>query len=127
MRVAMLWVLLAAGCAPLGLYRPGDARNPEVIDVVLHESHLEIWPALVAVGRVGIELTNHGHLEHGVRIVGPGVDEQTDEFLGPEQHRRIWLRLGPGSYRIFCPDGDHATQGMWGRLEVGASPSWFRR
>jgi hypothetical protein len=59
--------------------------------------------------------------------VGPGTDEQSDEFLGQSEHRRVWLKLAPGSYRIFCPDGQHAEQGMWAGLVVTENPGWFRR
>jgi hypothetical protein len=122
-----LAVAAASGCASLGLQRPGSADAPEVLDVVLTDRSIDVWPRLVARGKVGLEIVNHGQLEHGFRIVGPGTDEQSDEFLTPGEHRRVWLKLGVGTFRIFCPDGNHADLGMWSRLVVIEDVSWFRR
>jgi hypothetical protein len=116
-----------AACAPLGVHRPGSDDAPEVLDVELTEGHIAVTPPQVARGKVGFEITNRGVLEHAVRIVGPGVDEQSSEFLGPNEHRRVLMRLGAGTYRIFCPDGNHAEGGMWAHLVVTEKPSWFRR
>ena len=120
-------VAVSGGCAQMGLYTPGNADAPELLRVVLTDSSIDVWPRLVARGKVGLEIVNDGQLEHGFRIVGPGTDEQSDEFLTPGEHRRVWLKLGPGTFRIFCPDGDHAERGMWARLVVADEVSWFRR
>ena len=115
------------GCASLGLHTPGNADAPEMIEVVLTDSSIDVWPRLVARGKVELEIVNDGQLEHGLRIVGPGTDERSDEFLTPGEHRRLSLKLGPGTFRIFCPDGDHAERGMWARLVVADDVGWFRR
>jgi hypothetical protein len=129
--VALACVLGSAsvvtGCAPLGLFRRGAADAPEVVEVVLRDASIDVWPSLVARGRVGLEIVNHGQLEHGVRIVGPGLDDQSEELLVPGQHRRLWVKLVPGTFRIFCPDGNHADLGMWAHLVVTDQVSWFRR
>jgi hypothetical protein len=119
--------LAPAACATFGLHEPGTDDAPEVLVVSLDDVSIAVTPRQAARGRIGLEIVNRGMLEHAVRIVGPGVDEQATEFLGPTQHRRQWLRLGPGTYRLFCPDGDHAERGMWTQLIVTETPSWFRR
>jgi hypothetical protein len=118
---------LVAGCAPLGLHPPGTPNDPEIVEVVLTDTSVVPRPRLVARGKVGLELVNRGHLEQGFRVVGPGVDEQSDEFLGPDEHRRLWLKLAPGTYRLFCPDGNHAALGMSAELVVTDTVGWFRR
>jgi hypothetical protein len=115
------------GCVTLGLQRPGTEDAPEVLTVVLTDASIDVWPSLVARGKVGLEVINDGQLEHGFHIVGPGTDEQSDEFLTSGEHRRVWLKLGPGTFRIFCPDGDHAARGMSARLVVTDDARWFRR
>ena len=119
--------LVADACAPLGLYRPGDVDNPEEVDVVLYDASIALRPTLVARGKVGLEILNQGELEHGVRIVGPGIDEQSDEFLVPGQRLRMTVKLGPGTYVVSCPDGNHAALGMRAELVVVERTSWFRR
>ncbi|HVZ71143.1 MAG TPA: sulfocyanin-like copper-binding protein [Polyangia bacterium] len=121
------WLLVFAACAPLGVHRPGTPDTPEVLAVVLEDGSITVHPRQVARGKIGLDIENRGTLEHALRIVGPGVDEQSAEFLGPNEHRRRWLRLEPGTYRVFCPDGDHAERGMWAHIIVTEKPTWFRR
>ena len=121
-------VTVAGGCAHArGCPAPGNADAPERLDVVLTDASIDVWPGVVARGKVGLEIVNDGQLEHGFRVTGPGIDEQSDEFLTPGEHRRLSLKLGPGTFRIFCPDGDHAERGMWARLVVADDVGWFRR
>jgi hypothetical protein len=126
-RAALAVLFFAAGCVPLGLQRPGTEDAPEIVNVELTDSSIDVWPRLVARGKVGLDIVNDGQLEHGLHIVGPGVDEQTDEFLVTGQRRRIWLKLAPGTFRVECPDGDHAARGMVSTLVVADQVSWFRR
>lgn len=122
-----LMLLAAAGCAELGVYRPGDGNTPEVLAVELRDARIDVRPHMVARGRVALDIVNHGTLEHGVRIVGPGTDDTSEEFLVPGQRRRVVLKLEPGTFRIFCPDGNHADLGMWAQVVVTETPTWFRR
>ena len=115
------------GCATLGVYPPGTEDAPEVLIVVLTDTSIDVAPSLVARGKVGLEIINNGQLEHALHITGPGTDEQSDEFLTSGEHRRLWLKLAPGTFRIFCPDGDHAARGMSARLTVTEDARWFRR
>lgn len=125
-RLAFCAVVLA-GCAPLGVVQPGTPQAPEVLKVSLTDGSIVVRPRMVARGKVGLEVVNDGALEHGFHVVGPGVDEQSDEFLSPGQTRMMWLELAPGTFRVFCPDGDHAERGMSAHLIVTDRASWFRR
>jgi hypothetical protein len=116
-----------AGCSTLGVFRPGTEDAPEVVSVTLVEDSIDVTPSLVGRGKVGLEVKNDGQLEHAFEVVGPGTDEASDEFLTPGQHRRVWLKLEPGTFRIFCPDGDHAKRGMSSRFVVTDRVGWFRR
>jgi hypothetical protein len=35
---------LGVDCATLGLHDPGNAEGPEVVDVVMSDSHIEVRP-----------------------------------------------------------------------------------
>jgi hypothetical protein len=126
-RLAAALAFTALGCAPLGLVPPGTDDAPEVVNVVLYDASIDVWPRLVARGKVAFEIVDHGALAHGFRIVGRDVDETSDELLGPNEHRRLVIKLSAGSYRIFCPDGNHADLGVSAPLVVDESVSWFRR
>jgi uncharacterized cupredoxin-like copper-binding protein len=125
--VAVGLAVAASACSTLGIYRPGTEDAPELVTVTLTDSSIDVSPSLVGGGRVALELRNDGQLEHAYQITGPGTDESSDEFLTTGQHRRVLLKLAPGTFRIFCPDGDHAKRGMSARLVVAESVGWFRR
>src|SRR5262249_40668767 len=99
-------------CSVLGIYRPGTDDAPEVVTITLTDTSIDVAPPLVGSGKVGLEIINEGQLEHGFQIVGPGTDEQSNEFLTTGEHRRLSFKLAPGTFRVFCPDGDHAQRGM---------------
>jgi uncharacterized cupredoxin-like copper-binding protein len=122
---AALAALVVAGCAELGLHKPG--ADGEVVHVELRDRRIDVSPHMVGRGKVVLQIENDGELEHGLRVVGPGTDDQSDEFLVPGQHRTVTMKLGEGTFRIFCPDGNHADLGMWAQLVVTDSPSYFRR
>jgi hypothetical protein len=128
--LARAWglVLLAvavagAACGHLGGQRPADGDAPDVVQVRLYDRRIEVSPHMVARGKVVFEIVN----EDGVRVVGPGTDDQSDEFLVPGQRRSVPMKLGEGTFRIFCPDGNHADLGVWAQFEVVDSPGQFRR
>jgi hypothetical protein len=125
-RVGLALATLGAGCATLGLHEPGNADAPEVVNVVMSDHSIDVKPLIVARGKVGFELLNEGLLEHAFRIVGPGADEQFDGVV-PGQPRRVWVKLGVGTFRIFCPDGNHADLGMSSQLTVTDEVNSFRR
>jgi hypothetical protein len=123
----MACALAAVGCSTFGIYRPGTEDAPEVVTVTLTDTSIDVSPSLVGRGKVDLELRNDGQLEHAYHVTGPGTDEESEEFLTSGQHRRVALKLAPGTFRIFCPDGDHAKLGMDARLVVTDRVGWFRR
>jgi hypothetical protein len=125
--VTFALALAVAGCAPLGLQRPGDADAPEVLTVNLTDTSITVWPRLVGAGKIRLEITNDGLLEHGLHVVGPGTDSSGDEFLVSGGRRKLSLKVGPGTFRVFCPDGDHAARGMQTTFDVTDAVGVFRR
>ena len=53
---------------------------------------------------------------HAVEIQGNGVDEKSDTVTGGKAS--VTADLKAGEYKIFCPVGTHASQGMEGTLTV---------
>jgi hypothetical protein len=124
-------LLVVAGsmtaCATMARRDPGPDEATEVLSIDLVDDALTLAPPQVGRGKVTLDLTNRGRLEHAVRVVGPGVDEKVAEFLGPGEHRLQSLRLEPGTYRVFCPDGDHAEHGLAAQLVVTETATSFHR
>ena len=53
---------------------------------------------------------------HAVEIDGNGVNEKSDTVTGAKTS--VTADLEAGEYKIFCPVGTHASQGMEGTLTV---------
>ncbi|MDB4980038.1 MAG: hypothetical protein JWM82_790 [Myxococcales bacterium] len=125
--VVVLVVAVSTSCATMVQRGPSPDEATEVLAIELVDDGLTLEPPQVGRGKVTLDLTNRGRLEHAVRVVGPDVDEKVAEFLGPGEHRRQSLRLGPGTYRVFCPDGDHAEHGLSAQLVVTETATSFHR
>ena len=78
--------------------------------------------ALDAAGTYRFVLRNDGGAPHALEIEGNGVEAETETIEGGET-TQIDVALDEGEYEIYCPVGNHAEQGMVGRLVVGAGGS----
>ena len=68
-------------------------------------------------GTVTINFDNQSSsTPHAVEIQGDGVDEKSDTVTGAKTS--VTTDLKAGEYKIFCPVGTHASQGMEGTLTV---------
>lgn len=120
---------LLGGCAALGFGSKSAPGEPEIVEIEVRDAQLDISPRTVSVGpgKIGLEIVNNGELEHDLRVEGPGLDEPSDTSIAPGQHRRTYIRVRGGTYRIFCPDANHAERGIDGKLVVNAEPRQFDR
>jgi uncharacterized cupredoxin-like copper-binding protein len=94
-----------------------DEEIEETVQVSLVDGAIEM-PSTVSAGRVTFEITNDGSMEHGFEIEGEGLEEALAETLEPGESATLTVELQPGSYRVYCPVGDHAEEGMEVELEV---------
>lgn len=124
----------AAGCTGYelsvgyGLYPPPAAGKPQVTTVLVREMMVDPWPRQLAKGKVVFDLTNEGALAHSLALVGPrGREQRVGEELAAGEHQRAVLDLEAGVYKLLCPDGDHARQGMSSWIEIEDEVGWFRR
>jgi hypothetical protein len=118
------------GCAALGLGSKAAPGEPEIVDIEVRDTRLGVSPLNVGAGpagKIGLEIVNNGQLEHNLRVEGPGLDEPSDTSIAPGQHRRTYVRVRAGTYRIYCPDADHAEKGVDGKLIVHEESSQFNR
>lgn len=96
-----------------------DARRE--ITVVLREWSLQPGPDAVPAGEVTFEAMNTGTEAHTLAIDGAGADARTPP-IGPGETATLTVVLEPGTYRLFCPDGEggaaHASRGLSAPLVV---------
>ncbi len=68
-------------------------------------------------GLIAFEATNDGQTPHALAIVGPAGQART-QTLKPGERTTVEVRLPPGTYKWYCPVGDHERRGMVGRVRV---------
>jgi plastocyanin len=68
-------------------------------------------------GVVAFEATNDGQSLHALAIIGPAGQART-QTLKPGERTTVEVRLPPGTYKWYCPVGDHERRGMVGRVRV---------
>lgn len=119
---ALASALVAAGCGGESGAPDGEAASAvETIRVTATEFAFE--PATVRVDAPGTYtflVANEGEAPHALAIEGPGVDEVSATVGGGETAEVTVQITEPGEYRIFCPVGGHAEQGMTGTLVAEA-------
>jgi len=111
----------AARTSPTPVAAPAEpsGRATALLDVSLVDFALA--PAVARVGRAGlIELvaTNDGQTRHALAVDGPAGKVRT-VAMRPGERTMIALRLERGTYRWYCPIGDHERRGMAGQVRVG--------
>ena len=103
---------------PLG---PAPATEPRAVATVATSlAEYALDPAAPRVPRAGIvafEATNDGVVRHALAVEGPAGAVRT---APPRRGERatIAVLLPPGTYRWYCPLGDHEQRGMVGRVRV---------
>jgi hypothetical protein len=122
--------LAAAGCGeqrgaatrttpePLGPIATTDARAVAIAEVSLVDYAIEATdPRVPRAGLVAFEATNDGLVRHALAVDGPAGQVRT-RTLSPGERGAISVRLPPGTYKWYCPLGDHERRGMVGRVRV---------
>lgn len=102
---------------PLPRTASTPAATIPTIEVSLIGFRLPRDPQIVKPGTIAFVATNDGELRHALAIDGPAGEIRTPA-LRPGEQATITLRLPRGTYRWYCPIGDHARRGMVGRMRV---------
>ena len=91
--------------------------------VTVRETEFELDPASAdggAKGLVTIKVVNKGKLAHSLAVEGPNGLVELDGSLEPGDERTLEVDLDkPGTYKMYCPLGNHEAQGMTGTITVG--------
>jgi plastocyanin len=87
-----------------------------VVDYAFH-------PGMIRVNAgkpVQVQLRNGGTHPHNIVFDLPGVDPRISRNVAPGRSGTVTFRAPnrKGSYRFYCPIGDHAKRGMVGTLVV---------
>jgi plastocyanin len=105
-------VVALPGC---GGGEEGGAVSGSKVDVTLDEYSID--PATIEVdetGRVTLDVKNDGDETHALVLGGTAT-----QMIDPGSSAELTAELGDGTYTIYCPIGDHRSEGMEAKLEVG--------
>lgn len=75
-------------------------------------------PRIARTGAITFDVANDGDVSHALAVEGPVGDVRTPA-LRPGQRATIEMTLPAGSYKWYCPLGDHERRGMAGAVAVG--------
>ena len=114
--------LLLVGC------NPAEETESEVQEVVeepiatieVQETEFSLAPSEMTLhppGTYVFRAVNSGTVEHALEIEGEGIEEETEE-IAPGESTELEVNLDPGTYKLYCPVGNHEERGMTGTLTV---------
>jgi glucose/arabinose dehydrogenase/uncharacterized cupredoxin-like copper-binding protein len=82
-----------------------------VVQVSLVDGAIDM-PTELPAGPTTFAVTNNGTMAHNFEIEGQGLEQVFEENLQPGESNTLQVDLPPGDYRVYCPVGNHAAQGM---------------
>ena len=91
-----------------------DARK---VEVKLTEHHLDI-PKSLGTGKTAFIVRNGGKEKHNFEIKGEGIEKKFFTDLAPDESKVLHVDLKPGTYKVYCPVGDHSEEGLNATLTV---------
>lgn len=114
--------LALAGAAVAALMGHGSAHAGRVT-VTESEYKLVVAPAKLKSGTYAFVVRNRGKLTHALEISGPGLKTVKVPAIAPGAARTVTVKLGGGTFKLWCPIPGHAALGMTGSLTVTGSAS----
>jgi hypothetical protein len=88
-----------------------DPTPPPALAVGLTEYQISM-PTSLSAGVHSFDVANNGGSEHNLVFDGQGIEIELSDDLTPGQTQNMQVYLGPGTYAVYCPVGDHRVQGM---------------
>jgi uncharacterized cupredoxin-like copper-binding protein len=85
--------------------------------VSLAEYQIEM-PTSLPAGVHVFDVANNGNGEHNFTVEGQGIMTEFVTDLTSGQTQSMQIYLATGTYTVYCPIGDHRTQGMETSLTV---------
>jgi plastocyanin len=118
---AVSLALAGAAVAALVGHRSTQATK---VSVTESEYRIVVSPATLAAGTYAFVVHNKGKLTHALDISGPGLTTVKVPAIAPGKTRTVTVKLGGGTFKLWCPIPGHAALGMTRSLTVtGAAPS----
>jgi plastocyanin len=92
--------------------QPATIASGPPVQVQMNEFTIQLPQQDFRPGTYTFVASNEGKLPHALEIEGPGGLEQATDTLSAGQTADLTVMLQPGSYKVYCPVGNHDEQGM---------------
>jgi plastocyanin len=119
--VAVL-ALVAAGC---DTNTPVTPTGPEPslgsgtkVTATLTDFHIELSQQSFSAGTYTFVTNNAGKATHSLEIVRDGEADHRTDNIQPGKSDEITVALKAGTYQVYCPVGNHRSQGMDMKITV---------
>jgi uncharacterized cupredoxin-like copper-binding protein len=99
---------------------PSGAKESVVKTIRVKEAEFALKPAEITLEKPGTYLfkaVNSGGTVHALEVEGQGLEEETEE-IQPGQSAELKVKLGAGTYELYCPVDGHKEEGMEGKVIV---------
>jgi plastocyanin len=115
--------LAAAGAALATLTTSTATATARVVRVTEREYRITLTPTSLRAGRVTFVVHNAGRVAHALAVSGPGLRTTKTPLVKPGATRSLTVKLGGGTFRLWCPIPGHAADGMKASLKVRGAPA----
>ena len=106
------FVAVALAGAAVGALAGRSTSRKTTVQVSEREYRDSLSRKSLPAGTVRLVVHNTGRVAHRLSIAGPGLRTVTTPTIQPGATRALVVTLGGGSYRLWCPLGNHAAAGM---------------
>jgi hypothetical protein len=103
---------LARAGAAAGALAGHSAGRTTTVRVTEREYRISLSAKSLPAGTVVLVVHNAGNVAHRLSISGPGLHTKTTPAIAPGATRSLRVKLGGGSFSLWCPVGNHASLGM---------------
>lgn len=69
-------------------------------------------PTMLPSGVTTFNVVNAGQAPHNIEIEGNGIEVELENDLQAGETGTLQVELKPGTYKVYCPVGDHEERGM---------------
>lgn len=119
--VAGVLALVTAGCTtapppPAGPQPPAGSGTK--VTATLTEFHVELSQQSFSAGVYTFVTNNAGKVTHSLEIQKDGQAAYRTDNIQPGHSDQITVQLDAGTYEVWCPVGNHRSQGMGMELTV---------
>ena len=109
----------AATTEPTATTGAAEADGGETVKMSAIDFEFDPSDPTVAPGEVTFEVTNDGEAPHNLEVEGPSGEAVLPEDLQAGDSGDLPVDLSePGTYRFYCPVGNHEELGMVGEVTV---------